>query len=397
MATLRTSIHCCSIETVPFLLQREEREKREEREDEREITQEKEREIERERETKSEREIEYVCGMYELNEETSLRKGALAICIGGEKERDCNQDAEGKTENNPDERILYEREMESGVLDMKFAENILACSLANGKIALFDYHDRTLSDLTECSSGESEGLALSLSWDHPTSERSKIAVSTQMGSLLFYTLLPTGLELTSTISEAHLLQGEKIPAWIVAYSVHNDSIFLSGGDDCCMKLWDLRVNTTSSTYSSSKHYSAGVTSAQWHPTSEHIFAVGSYDGTMKIWDRRSLRSPLFDMDTGGGVWRIKWKQTVDSQFDYLAVASMQAGSGIYRWDSHLQKLSVVNLQSDDSPNRLIYGIDWLSLRSHKEMKDSCEKEIEWSVVTCSFYDNLIQRWNSRRK
>lgn len=79
-------------------------------------------------------------------------------------------------------------------------------------------------------------------------------------------------------------------------------MLLSGGDDCCLKLWDLRC-PHSPTHSLAKHFTAGVTSAQWCPreSQEHLFAAGSYDGSIALWDRRMQRqAPLAALVSG--VW-----------------------------------------------------------------------------------------------
>jgi diphthine methyl ester acylhydrolase len=341
----RTIFHCCSIESLP-----------------------------------NSSNNEFLCGLYELNEEESCRKGGVAICNENE--------------------ILECYEISHGILDMKFLNNhLLACALSNGDILLYRYENQALSQFHICENGRSEGLALSVSWNHSTIN-SKLAVSTQNGSLLFYSVTPSGLLEETTISNAHDLFGEVVPAWIVAMAPHHEDVLLSGGDDCCMKLWDLRMNSSSAIYTSSKHYTAGVTSAQWHPTDRNIFAVGSYDATIKIWDYRSYRQPLCEVDTGGGVWRIKWatskSRTWDHPSDLLAVASMQGGSGIYRWENSTQVIETLDQQVDSNPNRLVYGIDWLFCETSEAEEGEAKgakTQCHWKIATCSFYDNLVQIWN----
>ena len=45
-------------------------------------------------------------------------------------------------------------------------------------------------------------------------------------------------------------------------------------------------------------FDAGVTSSQWHPHKEHVFAVGSYDETVSLWDVRNLKTELLRSNTG---------------------------------------------------------------------------------------------------
>lgn len=77
-------------------------------------------------------------------------------------------------------------------------------------------------------------------------------------------------------------------------------MLVSGGDDCCLKLWDLRC-ATSPFHNMAKFFTAGVTSAQWCPyrDQEHLYAVGSYDGSIALWDERmQQREPLVSVDSG---------------------------------------------------------------------------------------------------
>lgn len=79
-------------------------------------------------------------------------------------------------------------------------------------------------------------------------------------------------------------------------------VLVSGGDDCSMKLWDLRCpGTGTPLHSVSKFFTAGVTSAQWcpYPAQQHLYAVGSYDGSIALWDERmQRREPLVSVDSG---------------------------------------------------------------------------------------------------
>lgn len=90
---------------------------------------------------------------------------------------------------------------------------------------------------------------------------------------------------------------ENLPAWIVAMNPFSNNIVLSGGDDMCLKFWDLRC-FSSPTEVKSKVYEAGVTSAMFSPHHEYLVAVGSYDETIRLWDMRAMKLSVNTVETG---------------------------------------------------------------------------------------------------
>ena len=111
-------------------------------------------------------------------------------------------------------------------------------------------------------------------------------------------------------------------------------------------MWDIRESSTFPTHTVSKKYDSGVTSAQWHPSKDHIFAAGSYDQSLCIWDQRYMKTELCRYLTGsysnflfftilvsifklntivGGVWRIKWSIADNFPDEFILTANMQGG------------------------------------------------------------------------
>lgn len=227
--------------------------------------------------------------------------------------------------------VLYSMSFSSaGILDMKVVSDHLVIALSSGYLEVYRIESLEVGcihvPLVGRIGDESEGFYLSLdvdlrlSLDRCWKENTLIAVSTQMGSIMVYRYTAVtedfdhSLSLKHRICRAHTLFDEVMPVWICAFDAHacNDSKgsihLLSGGDDCLLKLWELSLSPSEEDndlisshrlQSSSKVALAGVTSAEWHPTIRDLFATGSYDECVRIWDHRSICSgPLLELSTG---------------------------------------------------------------------------------------------------
>ena len=249
----------------------------------------------------------YFCGTYELDEETRNRQGEIIAFHN--------------------EVPIHTTICESGVLDMKVAHGKLVTVLSTGKMEIYHIaRDTTGSSPivelqleTSVSDDEAEGLFLSVDidkrldidcWKVPT----RLVVSTQQGSIIIYeyTIGESKPHSVGTLNEihrvssAHSMMGEDMPAWIAFFDPHCKNRVISGGDDLCLHVWTLpeRDGTDDScgeltkTSSNRKTHTAGVTSGQWHPTMHNVFATGSYDESVRVWDVRNLSKPLLEIDTG---------------------------------------------------------------------------------------------------
>ena len=258
------------------------------------------------------------------------------------------------------------------------------------------------------------GLALSLAWDESSSTscngsgactRTRIVSSYSKGSLAIHNVQngnSGNLQIEETHRwNAHTLFGCPSEVWTVCfasnrhYNTYADTV-ISGGDDCIMKLWDLRLcNNDSPTkpIATKKNFEAGVTTISYHPSLEHIFAVGSYDEVVRFWDMRKLAEPFGTVHVGGGVWRLKWHPKHE---DRILVGAMHGGcrivemSGPIREGSSseddsfdLSSLSINVVKEFTEHQSMAYGADWI----HEE------NGVYDAAASCSFYDRQAFIWD----
>lgn len=295
-------------------------------------------------------------GLYELEDgDTQLRNGKMQIL-------------------SPSFDIISHATFACGVLDMKWKDRMLACALSDGTVNLltFDEHMNIIQSSTIESEGE--GFALSIDWNHLDLNGGcdVLAVSTQQGSVYVYEI-GSSVTMKTSFRNMHKLGGEMVPAWITAQSTTNEHVLMSGGDDACMKIYDSRSEVP--VHVDRRTHTAGVTSAQWHPERD-VFATGSYDGFVRIWDARSLRSVLLEQETGGGVWRLKWSHE-KGQENKLLAACMHAGAFVLHVNTDEGICTVTESMVDNDADRLVYGADWLG---------------EGGIAISSFYKDIVQIW-----
>lgn len=208
-----------------------------------------------------------------------------------------------------------------------------------------------------------------------------------------------------------------------AYGRKVGSLFLSGSDDCSLKMWDVRRNPESGAVAENrKHYAMGVTSFASPMASPCRLArrllpncvlVGSYDESLSVWDLRRLARPVSSINLGGGVWRLRWLPSLElfnsdhnapetqesGDAAYLAVAAMHAGFKVVKvtqsgaMEALPSGVQVEETSSYWGPHKgsadnkfppLAYGIDWAVAP-----RSSIQTGL---VASCTFYDNCVSLW-----
>ena len=336
--------------------------------------------------------------------------------------------------------------MESGVLDAKWCPSAasnagyLAAACASGSIHVHKLSDGSGSNHSQLehvassvrSAAESHitRLALSLDWEKrcatkdsdlvtETSTSRKIVSSYSDGTLCLHRFHSDS---TSLVEEerwdAHTLFGCPSEVWTCCFAasastggsaLSNDgnNLVLSGGDDCILKLWDVRTDlSTPLAKVGNTEFDAGVTAVSHHPTVEHVAAVGSYDEVVRLYDVRNWKEPLCRVNVGGGVWRIRWHPKVEGR---ILVGAMHGGCRIVTVDglggsdvSETDAVLKTQIESEFTKHEsMAYGADWVVGEGFGDYAADNDGESSPSMIneyaaSCSFYDRRVCLWRSTK-
>jgi hypothetical protein len=201
-------------------------------------------------------------------------------------------------------------------------------------------------------------------------QQQRMCVSYSDGSVRQLTRDESGAyQPTTVIPKAHDFE-----AWIVTMSSADADVLYSGGDDMVLKCWDVKAGARRPVWKNT-HHGAGVCVITSHPSDANVLATGSYDEKVCVWDVRNMCEPTWEHESGGGVWRLRWKD------DLLLAGCMH--NGFHVLDTK-KKTVAATFKMHKS---LAYGCDWLGAREG-------EPEGAWRVASCSFYDRLVYTWTS---
>ncbi|TFY71817.1 hypothetical protein EVG20_g1211 [Dentipellis fragilis] len=284
------------------------------------------------------------------------------------------------------------------ILDMKWCHTtqdrrpLLAIANAEGEVTLheWDKDQKLLQQTGSIRCAPPDVLCLSLDWSNrrfPTSTMGSLVVSLSNGEVALLEPNPeTGLRLTDTW-HAHDFE-----PWIAAWDYWDPDSIFSGGDDLKLKIWDKRQGFDTPTMVN-KRFDAGITTIQSHPHVEHIFAVGSYDSTVRLYDRRKPLTPLTEADVSGGAWRVKWHPAPNRNHDLL-VACMHDSFKIIKfrdiWEPGQPKTAAGQnweiAQTFDKHESLGYGVDWSFSPSNGSEPGNT------LIASASFYDHALHLW-----
>lgn len=191
-------------------------------------------------------------------------------------------------------------------------------------------------------------------------------------------------------------------AWIAAFDTFSEGrVVWSGGDDLAMKGWDVRTpirkGHREATFVTRKCFDGGVTTMQSHWNKEHLWAVGSYDSTLRLFDARMPMKPASTLELPGGIWRLKWHP---KNSNLLLAGCMHGGFVVVNVEENHKDLAVVT--TFDGHDSLAYGCDWD--RGEVGIATEWAQQAEQAagphalapstslVYSCSFYDKKLCAW-----
>lgn len=99
---------------------------------------------------------------------------------------------------------------------------------------------------------------------------------------------------------------------------------------------------------------------------------------MRVWDIRQHKEALAKIDSGGGVWRLKWEP---KRREMLLAACMYGGFAVLNWN----KDSIDVLAKYDHES-IAYGADWCYDLSLAGSDDATTSNL---IATCSFYNCVL--------
>ena len=284
-----------------------------------------------------------------------------------EEEKD-NKDSGSLCEISLDHKIDA-----NGILDMKWCDSgkFLVTANSNGTISMFSF---SLNESIKLQSNvEFDDTLICTSVDTLNGHLSGPVVASFTSGMLAV------VDFNSNLVCSHW-KGHEFDAWIAAHDSWCSNIIYSGGDDCKLKVWDIRI--AGNPVHTSKAHSMGVCSIQSSKLREYILLTGSYDEHVLVWDTRNRRTPLCNIEAGGGVWRLKWHPVIENVF---LSACMYDGFKIFQTDD-FSKFYLTHSYKEHAS--IAYGADWI-IQNRCNSDRSTGKSL---VATCSFYDHQLNVW-----
>ncbi|KAH8386527.1 hypothetical protein KR093_001076 [Drosophila rubida] len=289
----------------------------------------------------------------------------------------------------------------AAILDMKWLPScsndtdsgpLLATVNALGQLQIYELllSERRLEQRASCELGTktAEGvpaLALSLDWQRDSDAAVQLLVSDSLGHVhrLHYTS-------QGELQHQSNWLAHDFEAWTCAFdrwsAASTQSVVYSGGDDCLLHAYDLRMEPSHRIWTNREH-SAGVTALLSHPQHEHMLMTGSYDDILRVFDTRAMKRSVAAINLDGGIWRLK---AHPKRNDLILAACMYTNFNVVDLKvlangSPRVNMKVLGVYMEHKS--ICYGADWAPFIDSNAADADYATRLH--MATCSFYDHKL--------
>lgn len=179
----------------------------------------------------------------------------------------------------------------------------------------------------------------------------------------------------------------------VAWHGRDPNLIGSVGDDRSIFLWDVRKpggSTTDQADAVAVHavkdaHEGDINSIAFNPVNEYLFATGSADKTVALWDMRRLKTKLQTLvGHNDQVFQVSW-----APFNECILASCSADRRVNIWDLSRIGDEQTPEDAEDGPPELLFVHGG---HTSKVSDLSWNPNDEWTLSSVS-EDNVLQVWN----
>jgi WD40 repeat protein len=364
-----------------------------------------------------------ITGYYELDSAANTKIGQIELTP-------INLDKNSATFSQSTQIIqtnaIFDLKLNRGISNASSSPVYLASADAAGILNIYHYNQQsnqliftasTDSDQDSNNSNKAYSL-LSVDWNN---SNNLLSCSNNRGEILLYQINYNEGNVSLTLLQRWNAHMQGIELWTTHFSVNDDNLLYSGGDDCVLRGWDVRIdnhNNNTASFTDRNSHTAGVCSILTQPNYPNYLFTGSYDCNLRIFDVRKGNKPVLctEYNTDGGVWRMKFHPNLHYS-NHLLLSAMHAGFQIVKLQTNCSASNKISAADNGEPNiaaandneskeEIEFSVELVSLNSaHKSLaydadwinnnpSGNSEHNEKERLLCCSasFYDKYKQLW-----
>lgn len=157
-------------------------------------------------------------------------------------------------------------------------------------------------------------------------------------------------------------------------------------DDKHVRIFDTRSQTSTKAAHTVEAHKAEVNCIDFSPYSEYVFATGSADKTVKLWDMRNLKSELHTLESHTDeVFSVSWSPSNET-----ILASCGTDRRVMIWDISRIGMEQSPEDSEDGPPELLF-IHGGHTSKISDFSWNPNEGGEWTIASVA-EDNILQIW-----